>query len=154
MVTTHGHPVVHVKTPRSPLPTDTPIEKEPEWYEEDQEVVQERQLLEDLDDIMAGDDDDDDDEEETGEGGHRGMSALKKAKLARQKKQETLKRQHAGRDYNAVMKPMYRYIAMGLPIPIGSDGKYKVLKGKSLFRAVAWHVISFYAGPKVSGGGS
>ena len=48
------------------------------------------------------------------------------------------------------MKPMYRYIAMGLPIPVGSDGKYRVLKGRSLFRAVVWHVISFYTGPKLA----
>ena len=54
---------------------------DPEWFEQDEEVVQEKQLLEDLDDIMAGDDsDDDDDDNDGGEGNHKGMAELKKVR--------------------------------------------------------------------------
>jgi len=120
---------------------------------EEEEAAKEEELFNNLDDILNGvddDDDSDDDVQGVGEDGQRRISAAKQAKLDRIKKQETLREQHKGKNYDECIKPMYRYLRNSEPIPIGPDGKYQVLKGISLFRAVAWHVLSFYAGPKLA----
>ena len=115
------------------------------------------ELFDDLDKMLGNnmdddedDDDEDSDDDELDEAGKKKMSASRLAKIERKKKQESLRKQHEGKNYDECIKPMYRYISMGLPIPVDRDGKYKVLKGKSLFRAVVWHVLSFYAAPKLA----
>jgi hypothetical protein len=136
---------------RTPPPTDE--KNKFDRVLEEEEAAKEEELFNNLDDILndatIDDDDDDDDDVNVGTDGKKRISAAKQAKLDRIKKAETYRKQHEGKNYDECIKPMYRYLRNGEPIPIGPDGKYNVLKGISLFRAVAWHVLSFYAGPKL-----
>ena len=76
-------------------------------------------------------------------------TAAAKKKSKRQNKAEMYLTQMNKDRYEDVKKPRHRYISKNLPIPVDSEGKEVVLSGASLFRAVVWHVVSFYAGPKL-----
>ena len=148
---------MQIKTP-PPTNAKQPIQPtQPSWFDgEDEEQVTEQKLLEDLDDLIEGEDDDDDDEDDLNDpnSGNSQMSKLRKEKLARKKKQETLKRQHAGKNYDdatVYKRPLYRFIRLGVPIPIDPQtNQYIIMKGVSLFRAVVWHIVSFVVGPMLA----